>query len=72
MRSGARRTGRTKRYPEVCPLPDTRAGTAGGRARAATAGTWTHSSHDPASWKYHHLGNFMRNDVIPPTTGSYS
>jgi alkylation response protein AidB-like acyl-CoA dehydrogenase len=28
-----------------------------------------HASHDPASWKYHHLGNFMLNDVLLPNHG---
>lgn len=29
----------------------------------------THASHDPVSWKYHHVGNFMLNDVLPPNHG---
>jgi alkylation response protein AidB-like acyl-CoA dehydrogenase len=29
----------------------------------------THASHDPASWKYHHIGNFFLNDVLPPNHG---
>jgi len=29
----------------------------------------THASHDPVSWKYHHIGNFMLNDVAPPNHG---
>ncbi|MGH3248928.1 MAG: acyl-CoA dehydrogenase family protein [Trebonia sp.] len=29
----------------------------------------THASHDPASWKYHHIGNFLLNDVLPPNHG---
>ncbi len=29
----------------------------------------THASHDPATWKYHHVGNFMLNDVLPPNHG---
>ena len=29
----------------------------------------THASHDPASWKYHHIGNFLLNDVLPPKHG---
>jgi alkylation response protein AidB-like acyl-CoA dehydrogenase len=29
----------------------------------------THASHDPASWKYHHIGNFMLNDILPPNHG---
>jgi SfnB family sulfur acquisition oxidoreductase len=29
----------------------------------------THASHDPASWKYHHIGNYMLNDVPPPNHG---
>jgi SfnB family sulfur acquisition oxidoreductase len=29
----------------------------------------THASHDPASWKYHHIGNFLLNDVPPPNHG---
>lgn len=26
----------------------------------------THASHDPVDWKYHHLGNFLLNDALPP------
>lgn len=26
----------------------------------------THASHDPVDWKYHHVGNFLLNDVLPP------
>jgi SfnB family sulfur acquisition oxidoreductase len=29
----------------------------------------THSSHDPVDWKYHHVGNFLLNDVLPPSHG---
>jgi hypothetical protein len=29
----------------------------------------THASRDPASWKYHHIGNYMLNDVVPPNHG---
>jgi SfnB family sulfur acquisition oxidoreductase len=29
----------------------------------------THASHDPVTWKYHHIGNFMLNDVLPPNHG---
>jgi len=29
----------------------------------------THASHDPASWKYHHIGNYLLNDVLPPNHG---
>jgi SfnB family sulfur acquisition oxidoreductase len=29
----------------------------------------THASHDPVSWKYHHLGNYLLNDVLPPNHG---
>jgi SfnB family sulfur acquisition oxidoreductase len=29
----------------------------------------THASHDPVSWKYHHIGDFMLNDVTPPNHG---
>jgi SfnB family sulfur acquisition oxidoreductase len=29
----------------------------------------THVSHDPVSWKYHHVGNFLLNDVLPPNHG---
>ena len=29
----------------------------------------THGSHDPVAWKYHHIGNYLLNDVLPPTTG---
>ena len=25
--------------------------------------------HDPVAWKYHHVGNFMLNDVLPPNHG---
>jgi SfnB family sulfur acquisition oxidoreductase len=29
----------------------------------------THASHDPADWKYHHVGNFLLNHVHPPNHG---
>jgi SfnB family sulfur acquisition oxidoreductase len=29
----------------------------------------THASHDPVAWKYHHVGNYMLNDVLPPNHG---
>jgi alkylation response protein AidB-like acyl-CoA dehydrogenase len=29
----------------------------------------THASHDPVSWKYHHIGNYLLNDVPPPNHG---
>jgi SfnB family sulfur acquisition oxidoreductase len=29
----------------------------------------THASHDPADWKYHHVGNFFLNHVHPPNHG---
>jgi SfnB family sulfur acquisition oxidoreductase len=29
----------------------------------------THASHDPVDWKYHHLGNYLLNDVPPPNHG---
>jgi len=29
----------------------------------------THASHDPADWKYHHVGNFLLNAVPPPNHG---
>jgi alkylation response protein AidB-like acyl-CoA dehydrogenase len=29
----------------------------------------THASHDPADWKYHHVGNYLLNDVAPPNHG---
>jgi alkylation response protein AidB-like acyl-CoA dehydrogenase len=29
----------------------------------------THASHDPVTWKYHHIGNFLLNDVAPPNHG---
>src|SRR6185437_80574 len=29
----------------------------------------THASHDPVDWKYHHVGNFLLNDVPPPSHG---
>jgi len=29
----------------------------------------THASHDPADWKYHHVGNFLLNHVPPPNHG---
>jgi len=29
----------------------------------------THASHDPADWKYHHVGNFLLNNVPPPNHG---
>lgn len=29
----------------------------------------THASHDPVDWKYHHVGNFLLNDTVPPNHG---
>jgi SfnB family sulfur acquisition oxidoreductase len=29
----------------------------------------THASHDPVDWKYHHVGNYLLNDVVPPNHG---
>ena len=29
----------------------------------------THASHDPVAWKYHHVGNYLLNDVLPPNHG---
>ncbi len=29
----------------------------------------THASHDPADWKYHHVGNFLLGNVPPPNHG---
>ena len=29
----------------------------------------TNASHDPADWKYHHVGNFLLNNVPPPNHG---
>jgi SfnB family sulfur acquisition oxidoreductase len=29
----------------------------------------THASHDPVDWKYHHVGNFWLNHVLPPSHG---
>jgi alkylation response protein AidB-like acyl-CoA dehydrogenase len=29
----------------------------------------THASHDPVAWKYHHVGNYLLNDVPPPNHG---
>ncbi len=29
----------------------------------------THASHDPVSWKYHHVGNYLLNDAPPPNHG---
>jgi SfnB family sulfur acquisition oxidoreductase len=26
----------------------------------------THASHDPVDWKYHHVGNYLLSDVLPP------
>lgn len=30
----------------------------------------THSLHDPARWKYHHIGNYYLNDQLPPRHGA--
>lgn len=30
----------------------------------------THSLHDPVRWKYHHIGNFYLNGVLPPRHGA--
>jgi alkylation response protein AidB-like acyl-CoA dehydrogenase len=29
----------------------------------------THASHDPVDWEYHHVGNFLLNDALPPNHG---
>ncbi len=29
----------------------------------------THASHDPVDWKYHHVGNYLLNGVLPPNHG---
>jgi SfnB family sulfur acquisition oxidoreductase len=29
----------------------------------------THASHDTVDWKYHHVGNYLLNDVPPPNHG---
>jgi len=29
----------------------------------------THASHDPADWKYHHVGNYLLNGALPPNHG---
>lgn len=29
----------------------------------------THASHDPVDWKYHHIGNYLLNSVLPPNHG---
>ena len=29
----------------------------------------THASHDPADWKYHHVGNYLLNGIHPPNHG---
>jgi hypothetical protein len=27
------------------------------------------TSHDPMPWKYHHVGNYMLNHILPPNHG---
>jgi alkylation response protein AidB-like acyl-CoA dehydrogenase len=29
----------------------------------------THASHDPVDWKYHHVGNYLLGDILPPNHG---
>ncbi len=29
----------------------------------------THASHDPVGWKYHHVGNYLLNNIPPPNHG---
>jgi alkylation response protein AidB-like acyl-CoA dehydrogenase len=29
----------------------------------------THASHDPADWKYHHVGNYLLSGTLPPNHG---
>lgn len=29
----------------------------------------THASHDPADWKYHHIGNYLLSGALPPNHG---
>jgi alkylation response protein AidB-like acyl-CoA dehydrogenase len=31
----------------------------------------THASHDPVSWKYDHVGNYLLNDVLPHNHGQF-
>jgi hypothetical protein len=31
----------------------------------------THASHDPVDWKYHHVRNFLLNDVLAPNHGQF-
>lgn len=47
---------------------------AGGTARSLGLdrhwrNTRTHSLHDPARWKIHHLGNYLLNGTLPPNSG---
>lgn len=46
---------------------------AGMAARPDSSRHWrnarTHASHDPVAWKYHHMGDYMLNDVLPPNHG---
>lgn len=30
----------------------------------------THTLHDPVRWKYHHVGNFYLNEILPPRHGA--
>jgi hypothetical protein len=74
MRPGAVRYGRTKPCLEVYPQ---NAGCTGwDRQETKNRGLsrhWrnsrTQASHDPASWKYHHSGNFILNDIAPSNHG---
>jgi SfnB family sulfur acquisition oxidoreductase len=29
----------------------------------------THASHDPADWKFHHVGNYLLSGILPPNHG---
>ena len=29
----------------------------------------THGSHHAVTWKYHHVGNYLLNDALPPSHG---
>jgi hypothetical protein len=38
-------------------------------ASSGVTATTAERSHDPVAWKYHHVGNYLLNDVLPPNHG---
>jgi transposase len=65
--AGRRRTGRALTYLEV--YPDAECANRDGQETARQTGRSRRRRAGAASWKYHHIGNFMLNDILPPNHG---